>query len=76
MLVLTCRMSEKISPYTLKTNTRPHVVIVIHRGEGEHTEGEDMMDCECHPLVLSFAQINAHTIPELQTLLDQHYRVH
>jgi hypothetical protein len=69
-------MTHKISPYTLKTSTHPSVVIVIHRGEGEHVDGEDMKDCECHPLVLSFAQINAHTIPELQELLDQHYRVH
>ena len=69
-------MSYKITPYALKSNSTPKVVIVIHRGEGEHVEGEDMMDCECHPLVLSFEQINAHTIPELQELLDQHYRVH
>jgi hypothetical protein len=69
-------MSHKITPYTLKTSTRLGVVIVIHRGEGEHLEGENMMDCECHPLVLTFEQIIAYTIPELATLLDQHYRVH
>ena len=69
-------MSHRVTPYILKTNTRPNVLIVVHRGGGKHSDGEDIRDCECHPLVLSFEQIIAYTIPQLAELLDQHYRVH
>lgn len=51
-------------------------VYTVHREVAgiEHTCGADALNCDCLPLVMSFQQIHAHRMADLQATIDQHFR--